>query len=283
MNPLLPGNNPAPLAPPPLAIHHHHNNMAQVEIRQNGQSVRMNPIVIHNNNALGPIIIISGPPPSHRTMRQMRIQVFKKKKKARKRRLGKMGSASGSGGGGGAGSAAGAAADGAGSSGSNSNSNKNAAAEDSVEGDDENEPEDSAGGGGGGGGSDDGSEDDSEDGDDDDEDEEAGEGGDNYRPGFYTPSAINLISDRGICSFGVSPNNVMPNWIWIRAEAKNPNTSIERLVVRNYRQVTDMSLQHLKTCAPKLVHLDVSGTSVTGAAVEQFRIERPDCVVVADV
>ena len=185
----------------------------------------------------------------------MRIQVFKKKKKARKRLRGKTGGAAG-----------GAEA---GPSGSAGSSNKNG--EDSVEGDDENEPEDS-----------DGSDDDSEDDDYEDDGDEDGDG-ENYRPGFYTPSAMNLISDRGICSFGVSPNNVMPNWIWIRAEAKNPNTSIERLVVKNYRQVTDTSLQHLKTCAPKLVYLDVSGTSVTKEAVEQFRIERPECVVVADV
>lgn len=216
----------------------------------------MNPIVIHNNNALGPIIIISGPPPSHRTVRQMRIQVFRRKKKkhakncATKRRTSK-----GSG-----------AAEGASSRGN---------PEDSVEGDDE-EDEDGM----------------SEDEDsDDDEYESEGEGeddgdegeGESYRPGFYTPSAMNLISDRGICSFGVSPNNVMPNWIWIRAEAKNPNTNIERMVLRNYRQVTDMSLQHLKTCAPKLVYLDVSGTSVTKEAVEQFRIEKVDCEVIADV
>lgn len=138
-----------------------------------------------------------------------------------------------------------------------------------MEGDDENEPEDSDG-------SDDGSDQDDDYEDDDDD-------GDNYRPGFYTPSAMNLISDRGICSFGVSPNNVMPNWIWIRAEARNPNTSIERLVVRNYRQVTDHSLHHLKTCAHKLVYLDVSGTSVTKEGVEQFKIHRPEVVVVADV
>lgn len=258
-----------PLAPPAGPFVHHHNhlhNMPQVEVRQNGQSVRMNPIVIHNNNALGPIIIISGPPPTHRSMRQMRIQVFRRKKKktnnnATKRRTTSKGTATGTG---------------EGPSGSSSNNNKNA--DDSVEGDDENEPEDAD--------SDDDDSDNNNDDDYDDEDEHEGEEGndaENYRPGFYTPSAMNLISDRGICSFGVSPNNVMPNWIWIRAEAKNPNTSIERLVVRNYRQVTDTSLRHLKTCAPRLVYLDLSGTAVTKAAVEQFRLEKPECEVVADV
>lgn len=123
--------------------------------------------------------------------------------------------------------------------------------------------------------------------DDDDEDESDEDNpnnrnhcGNRIHPGFFTPSSLNLlISDRGICSYGVSP---LPNWVWIRAEARNPNNSLERLVVRNYKRVTDNSLRHLGACSPNLVFLDVCGTSVTMDGVEQFKLIKPNCVVLSD-
>jgi hypothetical protein len=76
---------------------------------------------------------------------------------------------------------------------------------------------------------------------------------DNNLPYYqFDPPTKPLISDRGICSFGMSRNNIQQGVIWIRAEHRQPDTNLERLVVRFYKLVTDVSLRHLSTCAPKL-------------------------------
>lgn len=93
---------------------------------------------------------------------------------------------------------------------------------------------------------------------------------------------VNLISDRGICSFGLTRNNVQEGVIWIRAEARSPDTFIERLVVRHYKLVTDISLRHLTTCSPKLQLLDVTGTSVTENGVRTFKLNKPQCIILSD-
>jgi hypothetical protein len=68
----------------------------------------------------------------------------------------------------------------------------------------------------------------------------------------FDPPTKPLISDRGICSFGMSRNNIQQGVIWIRAEHRQPDTLLERIVVRHYILVTDISLRHLSTCSPKL-------------------------------
>lgn len=96
------------------------------------------------------------------------------------------------------------------------------------------------------------------------------------------PPEPTLISDRGICSFGLPSHGVQDGVVWIRAEPRLADTFIERLVVRHYRLVTDTSLRHLAARAPNLRFLDVTGTSVTREGIESFKLEKPDCIVVSN-
>lgn len=96
----------------------------------------------------------------------------------------------------------------------------------------------------------------------------------------YAPP--NNITDRGICSFGQARTNPLANVVWIRAEARNPDTTLERLEVRGYRGVTDTALLHLVECSPNLRYLDVTGTSVTAQGVRDFSALKPNCVVVSN-
>ncbi|KFB38117.1 AGAP004683-PA-like protein [Anopheles sinensis] len=88
---------------------------------------------------------------------------------------------------------------------------------------------------------------------------------------------VSLVSDRGICAYGVS-----------RYELRVMNgglqnfTKLERLSVRNYKLVTDTSLDHLESAAPHLKMLDVTGTSVTADGVRSFRLSRSNCVIFSD-
>lgn len=91
----------------------------------------------------------------------------------------------------------------------------------------------------------------------------------------------NLISDRGLCSFGMPRHNVQEGIVWIRAELRSADTLIERITVRNYRSITDVTLRHLATCAPNLQYLDVTGTSVTRNGINQFQAAKPNCVLVS--
>lgn len=93
----------------------------------------------------------------------------------------------------------------------------------------------------------------------------------------------NNITDRGICSFGQARSNLQANVVWIRAEARSPDTLIEHLEVRGYRGVTDTTLLHLAECSPNLRLLDVRGTSVTATGVRNFSSIKPNCRVVSDV
>lgn len=103
----------------------------------------------------------------------------------------------------------------------------------------------------------------------------------NRQYGDDFPTIHNLLSDRGICGFGHSRSNVQEGIIWIRAEARPADTLIERLVVRNYRTITDVTLRHLASCAPNLQYLDVTGTSVTTHGIRQFKAAKPNCIVVS--
>lgn len=90
------------------------------------------------------------------------------------------------------------------------------------------------------------------------------------------------ITDRGICGFGLSRNPVLDGVVWIRAEYRNPNTYIERLVIRFYTYVTNATLRHLATCSPRLKYLDVTGTGITPQGIEEFKLLKPECTVVAE-
>lgn len=90
-----------------------------------------------------------------------------------------------------------------------------------------------------------------------------------------------MVTDRGLCGFGVVRNNVQEGIIWIRGEQRSADTLIERLVVRNYRSVSDVTLRHLANSAPNLRYLDVTGTSVTSHGIKRFKAARPNCKVVS--
>lgn len=90
------------------------------------------------------------------------------------------------------------------------------------------------------------------------------------------------ISDRGICGFGSPRHPVQPGIVWIRADNRQNDHYLAKLVVRHYKRVTDTSLRHLALCSPNLVYLDLTGTSVTKEGIEKFKREIPGCLVIAD-
>lgn len=104
-----------------------------------------------------------------------------------------------------------------------------------------------------------------------------------YGPFINPPQqdADKNISDRSICSFGVSAERPQ-GFIRIINDAIRLNTmnNLQKLVINNYKKVSDSSLDHLSQCAPHLVHLDVRGTGVTTAGIEKFKLRKPSCTVV---
>ncbi|XP_004533599.1 uncharacterized protein LOC101456357 [Ceratitis capitata] len=101
-------------------------------------------------------------------------------------------------------------------------------------------------------------------------------------PGHHPCYRQYPISDRGICCFGRPQNPVEQGVIWIRIGNRPSENSFERLSVRNYKKVTDISLHHLVQCSPDLIYLDLSGTSVTREGVKRFKAEKPECQIIAD-
>lgn len=98
-----------------------------------------------------------------------------------------------------------------------------------------------------------------------------------------TLQSNSYISDRGLCSFGIPRRIVQEDIVWIRAEVRPPDTLLERITVRNYRSVTDVTLRHLTFCAPNLQYLDVTGTSVTREGIDTFLASKPQCHVVSNL
>ncbi|XP_054726818.1 uncharacterized protein LOC129236450 [Anastrepha obliqua] len=90
------------------------------------------------------------------------------------------------------------------------------------------------------------------------------------------------ISDRAICCFGRPQDPVEHGIIWIRIGNRPAENSFVRLSVRNYKKVTDISLEHLVQCSPELIYLDLSGTSVTREGVQRFKARKPDCQIITD-
>lgn len=91
-----------------------------------------------------------------------------------------------------------------------------------------------------------------------------------------------LVSDRGICGFGLARNNVQEGIVWIRSELRPLDTLIERLTLRHYRSISDITLRHLAASAPNLRYLDVTGTSITQNGLRKFKASKPNCVVISD-
>ncbi|KAL7288563.1 hypothetical protein TKK_0017304 [Trichogramma kaykai] len=97
-----------------------------------------------------------------------------------------------------------------------------------------------------------------------------------------------LITDRSVCSLGIQGRN--PNiainhleevQLAVGRSRETTNPNLQKLVVRNYPDVTNNSLTHLLHNAPKLVYLDVTGTSVTKQAVDNFRLQRPEVTLLS--
>lgn len=93
------------------------------------------------------------------------------------------------------------------------------------------------------------------------------------------------ISDRGMLAFGVPRSNLMGSLIYLGNQQPEieRNTYLERIVLRNFRNITDTTLSHLETNAPRLVFLDVRGCSqITRDAVERFKSARGTCQILTN-
>lgn len=89
------------------------------------------------------------------------------------------------------------------------------------------------------------------------------------------------ISDRSICSFGISAEGPQGFIRIINDDIRlNTMNNLKKLVINNYKNVSDFSLVHLSQCAPFLVHLDVRGTGVTPEGIARFKLKKPACTVV---
>lgn len=94
----------------------------------------------------------------------------------------------------------------------------------------------------------------------------------------------NSLSDRGILSFGVPRTNL----IIVGGEhnvqvQEREHTQLERIILRNYSNITDATLTHLEVRAPRLNFLDVRGCNqITREAVERFKTARENCTIVTN-
>ncbi|XP_043651795.1 uncharacterized protein LOC122619123 [Drosophila teissieri] len=103
-----------------------------------------------------------------------------------------------------------------------------------------------------------------------------------HRPTPCQTAPQYYVSDRAMFSFGRASRPVQPNVVWIRNFNRSPDNRLERLSLRNYHLITNLTLEHLVQCSPHLVYIDVSGTSITLPAVRRFRSSKPECEVVAN-
>lgn len=97
---------------------------------------------------------------------------------------------------------------------------------------------------------------------------------------FQNPP-LSLISDRAMLSFGM-PRFNLPNIIFIRREARSPDSFLEILHIRNYKLVTDETLRHLSSCSPNLKEIDVAGTACTLTGIKEFKVIKTNCKVISN-
>lgn len=92
------------------------------------------------------------------------------------------------------------------------------------------------------------------------------------------------LSDRAILAFGVPRSNLIGNLVFLgNPQQPDPNTYLEKIVLKNFRNITDTTLSHLETNAPRLVHLDVRGCSlISREAVERFKVVRASCQLISN-
>ncbi|XP_053970319.1 uncharacterized protein LOC128894660 [Hylaeus anthracinus] len=95
------------------------------------------------------------------------------------------------------------------------------------------------------------------------------------------------ITDRTICTLGSKVcdrriiNNTAEGAVFIEEKRVVNNPRLKTLVVRNYPNVTDTSLEHLAITASSLEYLDVTGTSVTRQGVESFKSQKSNVKIVS--
>ncbi|CRK94952.1 CLUMA_CG008440, isoform A [Clunio marinus] len=86
------------------------------------------------------------------------------------------------------------------------------------------------------------------------------------------------VSDRGMLGFGFPRPNLLGNLVYFGSQPPDHNTYLERIVLRNFRNITDTTLSHFETNAPRLIQLDVRGCpQITREAVERFKAARTQC------
>lgn len=80
-------------------------------------------------------------------------------------------------------------------------------------------------------------------------------------------------------AFGVPRSNLMGNLIYLGNQQElERNTYLEKIVLRNFSNITDITLSHLETNAPRLTYLDVRGCpQISRDAIERFKLARNTC------
>ncbi|XP_058798240.1 uncharacterized protein LOC131668243 isoform X2 [Phymastichus coffea] len=97
------------------------------------------------------------------------------------------------------------------------------------------------------------------------------------------------VTDRSICSLSYhgSENNqeVVQHLEQVQLlhgrVRSSTNPYLKKLVIRNYQGVTDQTLQHFCNHGPSLLYLDVTGTSVTKEGLQNFKIQRPEVILIS--
>lgn len=95
----------------------------------------------------------------------------------------------------------------------------------------------------------------------------------------------NSLSDRGILSFGLARTSliILGGGNNVNVQEREQHTQIERLILRNYNNITDATLTHLEANAPQLSFLDVRGCrQITREAVERFKLARGNCTIITN-
>jgi hypothetical protein len=88
------------------------------------------------------------------------------------------------------------------------------------------------------------------------------------------------ITDRGILGFGIASRG---NVVWLGNQDKDKNTYLEKIILRNFSEITDATLLHLESNAPKLIYIDVRGCpKITKEAVERFKAARSNCTLISN-
>lgn len=91
------------------------------------------------------------------------------------------------------------------------------------------------------------------------------------------------VTDRGMLGFGVPRPSNMGNLVFFGYQPADPNTYLERIILRNFTSITDITLSHFETNAPRLIFLDIRGCSqISREAVERFKAARTDCELLSN-